>query len=336
MSRGLRTDYKRKRNFIPQKKKFFTKENVFLSRMGSILLIPPSKVKSLFSQRAVTTIRINPLKGDPDKTIDVLKDRGYNLEKVYWAENVFFVRNIDKSEISQIQEYKDGLFYIQNLSSILPALVLNPQKNDKILDMCAAPGSKTTHICALVNNKANIIANDSDPARMNAMRDVLHQFGADAKVCLNDGKIFGSRYTDFFDKILLDAPCSGEGLIYLNSNKPLRFWSIKKVNISSIIQRELIDSAFKALKPGGILVYSTCTLEPEENEGTITFLLEKYKNVKIEKIEIDGLKDINRGITKWSGNTYHQEVSKTIRIKPSSEMMGFYIAKIEKVRPHQT
>ena len=196
--------------------------------------------------------------------------------------------------------------------------------------MCAAPGSKTTHICALVNNKANVIANDSDPARINAMRNVLHQFGADAKVSLNDGKIFGSRYTDFFDKILLDAPCSGEGLIYLNSNKPLRFWSIRKVNISSIIQRELIDSAFKALKPGGTLIYSTCTLEPEENEGVVTFLLEKYKNAKIEEIEIAGLKGTNRGITKWSGNTYHQEVAKTIRIIPSSEMMGFYIAKITK------
>ncbi len=330
MSRGLRTDYKRKRNFTPQKRKFFTKENVFLSRMGSILLAPPGKIKSLFSQRTVTTIRINPLKGDPDRTVDILKNKGYELEKVYWTENVFFVRNTDKSEISQIQEYKDGLFYIQNLSSILPALVLNPKKNDKVLDMCAAPGSKTTHICALVNNKANVIANDSDPARINAMRNVLHQFGADAKVSLNDGKIFGSRYTDFFDKILLDAPCSGEGLIYLNSNKPLRFWSIRKVNISSIIQRELIDSAFKALKPGGTLIYSTCTLEPEENEGVVTFLLEKYKNAKIEEIEIAGLKGTNRGITKWSGNTYHQEVAKTIRIIPSSEMMGFYIAKITK------
>lgn len=330
MKKGLRTDYKKKRKFTPEKRKFYTKEETFLSRMGSILLFPPQKVKSLFSKRAVTTIRINPLKGDVDKTVELLKNRDYELVPVSWAHNVFFVKNVDKSEISQIQEYRDGLFYIQNLSSILPTLILNPEKDDKILDMCAAPGSKTTHICAVVNNKANVIANDSDPARIGALRNVLYQFGANAKVSLNEGQIFGKRYPDFFDKILLDAPCSGEGLIYLNSNKPLRYWSIRKVNISSIIQRELIESAFRALKPGGTLVYSTCTLEPEENEGTVTYLLEKFDNARIEKIDTGDIKGISRGITKWSGNRYHQEVAKTLRIIPSSEMMGFYLAKITK------
>lgn len=329
MSRGLRTDYKRKRSFIPQKREFHTKEEIFLSRMGSILLVPPGKVKSLFSQRAVTTIRLNPLKGDINKTEDILRSKEYELEEVRWAPNVFLVKNRDKSEMSQTQEYKEGLFYIQNLSSILVTLALDPKEGDVILDMCAAPGSKTSHICAVTNNNANIIANDSDPARVGSIRNVLNQFGAKAKVSFNEGQIFGRMYPNYFDKILLDAPCSGEGLIYLNGEKPLRYWSIKKVRISSLIQRELIESAFRALKPGGTLVYSTCTLEPEENEGVITDLLAKHDDAKVEKIDVGVVG--NRGITKWSGNKYHPEVAKTTRIIPSAKMMGFYIAKIKRV-----
>jgi len=330
MSRGLRKNYKRKRNFRPQQREFHTKEEIFLSRMGSILLFPPGKVKSIFSKRAVTTIRLNPLKGDPVKTIKLLEDKGYELEDISFAPNVYFVKNRDKSEISQIQEYRDGLFYIQNLSSILPVLVLDPKPEEKILDMCAAPGSKTSHIAAVTENQANIIANDSEPIRVSSLRNVLHQFGVNAKVSVNEGQIFGKRYPDHFDKILLDAPCSGEGLIYLNGQKPLRYWNIKKVKLSSLIQRELIDSAFRALKPGGTLVYSTCTLEPEENEGVVTDLLSKHDNARIQEIPFKNIKGTTRGITKWSGNRYHQEVAKTLRIIPSAEMMGFYIAKITK------
>ena len=331
MKRGLRTNYKKKRNFRPEKRTFFTKEEIFLSRMASILLIPKGKVKGLFSKRAKTTIRLNPLKGDVEKTLEILTKKDCELEKVPWASNVFFVKNIDKSEMSQMEEYKRGLFYIQNLSSILASIVLDPKEKEKILDMCAAPGSKTTHICALVGNKAEIIANDSDMVRIGSIRNVLNQFGAKAKVSLNEGQTFGRTHPDYFDRILLDAPCSGEGLIYLNGQKPLRFWTIKRVKISSIIQKELITSAFRSLKTGGTLIYSTCTLEPEENEGVVSYLLEKYDHAKIEKINIDRLTGITKGITKWSGNSYHQEVSKTLRIIPSAEMMGFYVAKIKKV-----
>jgi len=328
--RRLRGNYKKRRKFVPQKREFHTKQEIFLSRMASILLVPPNKVKGLFSRRTITTIRINPLKGNAENIVQTLKKKDYDLNAIEWAPNTFFVRNKDKSEISHTQEYKDGLFYIQNLSSVLPTIVLDPKDGEDILDMCAAPGSKTTHICAITNNNANIIANDSDSIRIGSLRNVLHQFGAKAKVSLNDSRLLWEKYPDYFDKILLDAPCSGEGLIYLNGSKPLRRWTIKKIKVSTMIQKELISSAFRALKPGGTLVYSTCTLEPEENEGVVTDLLTRYENAKIEKIKIDGLRGMNRGITKWSGNRYHQEVAKTMRVLPSAKMMGFYIAKITK------
>ncbi len=334
-----RNNYKKPRDYKPRDpSEYFTKDDIFVSRMASILMIPKSKVLGLFNQRARTTIRLNSLKGNVKDTFRMLKSRGYELEIIPWAPNTYFVNNRDKAEISQIEEYREGLFYIQDLSSILATLVLDPNQNEKILDVCAAPGSKTTHIAEITKNKATILANEIEVSRTNSLRNVVEQFGADTvKITLSDGREFGRKYPDYFDKVLLDAPCSGEGRIYMRGPKPLRFWSIKKVKGSTILQRELIESAFRTLKTGGTLVYSTCTLEPEENEGIVTYLLKNHKNAKIEEIEIFNSKEfkgykryITQGIVRWSGNEYDPSVRKSIRILPSSEMMGFYIAKIVK------
>ncbi len=332
----LRTNFKKKRFFNSNEKEdFFTKEGIFISRMASILMISKKNIMPLFSQRAKTTIRINSLKGDTKKTYNSLIRKGYELEEIPWAPNVYFVNNKDKAEVSQTDEYREGLFYIQNLSSILATLVLNPKPKERILDICAAPGSKSTHIAQITDNKAEILANEIEMGRTNSLRNVIEQFGANSiKVTLSDGRDFGKKYPDYFDKVLLDAPCSGEGLIYMRGMKPLRFWSIKKVKAMSTRQKELIDSAYRTLRPGGTLVYSTCTLEPEENEGVITYLLERHKNARILNIDIDlgkQKKHITQGITKWSGNLYDTETKKSLRVLPSSEMMAFYITKIQKV-----
>lgn len=334
-----RSNFKKPRTVVTQdNSKYFTKDDIFISRMASILRIPKSEIYNMFSQRALTTIRLNSLKGKTRDTFYKLKSRGYQLEPVSWAPNTFFVSNRDKSEISQTDEYRDGAFYIQDLSSILATLVLDPKPNEKILDMCSAPGSKTTHIADITKNKATILANDIEVGRTNSLRNVIDQFGAtSAKITLSDGRDFGKRYPDYFDKVLLDAPCSGEGRIYMKGQKPLRFWSIKKIKGSAMMQKELIESAFRTLKSNGILIYSTCTLEPEENEGVVTELLNRHKNAEIKEIEIlntpefkDYKRNILPGITHWSGNEYNPSVKKSMRILPSPEMMGFYIAKIQK------
>lgn len=335
----LRTNFKKKRTFNPNDKgEFFTKEGIFVSRMASILMIPKRDIIPLFSQRARTTIRLNSLVGDTKKTYNSLIIKGYELEEIKWAKDVYFVNNKDKAEVSQTDEYRNGLFYIQNLSSILATLVLDPKPKEKILDMCAAPGSKSTHIAQVTENKAEILANEVEISRTNSLRNVVEQFGANSiKVTLSDGRDFGRKYPDYFNKVLLDAPCSGEGMIYMRGMKPLRFWSIKKVKAMSNMQKELIESAFRTLKSGGTLVYSTCTLEPEENEGIVTSLLEKHKNAKVVDIDIVNSEDfseyrkhITQGITHWSGNSYDTSVKKGVRVLPSPEMMGFYIVKITK------
>jgi len=341
MKKKKRSNYKRKRDPYTHRNapiKYWTKEDVFVSRMASILMIPKSEVKQVFSKRPITTIRINSLKGDPEETKTLLLKRGYVLEIVPWTTNTYYVLNKDKSEISQTEEYYDGRYYIQNLSSILAVLILNPQKGQKILDMCAAPGSKTTHIADLTAGQSEIFANDIEIARVSDMDAVIKQFGAkNVKTLLSDGRDFGKKYPAYFDNVLLDAPCSGEGLIYFRGPRPLRYWSMNKVKRSSFLQKELIISAFKTLKHGKTMVYSTCTLEPEENEGTVTYLLNNFPNAKVQRIdfldskEFDEYREIIKpGIKRWSGNVYNKEVENSIRITPSEKMMGFYIAKIFK------
>ncbi|MDX9738828.1 MAG: RsmB/NOP family class I SAM-dependent RNA methyltransferase [Candidatus Dojkabacteria bacterium] len=340
--RKLRTNFKRKRA-VPfydssKEERYYTKEDIFISRMASILRVSKAQIVPIFSQRARTTIRLNSLKARPQDTFKSLKLRGYVLEEIPWAPDTYFVNNRDKDEVSQTEEYRHGDFYIQNLSSILGTLVLDPKPRETIVDLCSAPGSKTTHIAQLTNNKATILANEIEVSRTNSLRNVVEQFGATSvKITLSDAREFGRKYPDYFDKVLLDAPCSGEGMIYLKGPKPLRFWSIKKVKGSSTLQKELIESAFRTLKSGGTLVYSTCTLEPEENEAIVTYLLDKHRNAKVVDIDLissDKFKAFKQftspGITHWSGNTYDPSVKKSIRILPSPEMMGFYIAKIVK------
>jgi len=338
MRKRKRNNYKKSRNRNYSKRKYYTKEDIFLSRIASILRFSKGQVKNLFLQRAKTTIRLNDLKRDTDKTLHSLKQKGVILKDIPWAPNTYFVENKDKSDMSKLEEYEKGNFYIQDLSSILATLILTPESDERILDMCAAPGSKTTHIAQLTNNRADILANELEIKRINSLRTVLKQFGAqNVKIDHGDGRDIGVKYPDQFDRILLDAPCSGEGRIYLRGRNPLRFWSIKRIKHFTKLQKELIESAFIGLKTGGTLVYSTCTLEPEENEGTVSYLINRHSNAKIEDIALvkqnrfqESKKHIRGGLTHWSGNNYHKDMVKTIRIIPSSEMMGFYIAKITK------
>lgn len=332
-----RSNYKQKRGNFKQDK-FYTKEEIFLSRLASIMKISKQDVRKHFSQRTVSTIRLNNLAANPDVIYQKLAAKGVEMEKVDWAPNTYIVRNLDKSVLGRFEEYQKGLFYIQNLSSMLPAIILNPSEGDKVLDMCAAPGSKTTQLAAIMNNRGEIVANDDNLKRINSLRRVTREFHArNVKVIQGDAAELGKTYQNKFTKILLDAPCSGEGLIYLKGEKPLRFWTLKKVSSMAKLQEKLILSAFDALKPGGEMVYSTCTLEPEENEAVLTTLLKSRPGVEMMDIPLidqgafaDYKGFIVPGIQKWSGNSYHFDVKKAIRVIPGARMQAFFVAKLRK------
>lgn len=326
-----RTDYKKSRGRRNKQRKFYTKEDIFISRMASILLKPKSRIKPLFSQKPTTTIMLNSSKGDPEKTKRSLMGRGYELEQVDWAPNTHHVLNKDKAKVSETYEYEDGKFYIQNLSSILQTLLLDPKEGEQVLDMYANLGDNITHIAAITDDKVKIIANESEISRVSFLNDILERFGIkNCEVVLNNPKEFGSKFPITFDKVLLNAPSSKEGELTFKDLTSLRSWSIQKVKKYSHIQKELIESAFLTLKHGSFMIYSTYTLEPEENEGVVTYLLEKYPNARLKEIKISKDIEFRKGITKWSGNTYHPSVKKSIRILPSERMKACYIVKIFK------
>ena len=279
--------------------------------------------KSFSLRPLIKSIRVNTLK----TSIGEMKDRlkRWNLKPVPWCKEGFFIDT--REVIGNTIEHSLGYFYVQGAISMIPPLILD-LKEDFVLDMCAAPGSKTTQMAALMKNKGMIIANDHDYQRLKSLRINLERCG----VCNTVITYMSGRWFENFkfDRILLDAPCSGTGTIR-KSYKTIKLWNPNFLKKMSGVQRQLIKTAFTSLKEGGIMTYSTCSLEPEENEKVVDFLIKTFDNVKILPIKITGLKYKN-GVTEFEGEGYNKDIKKTIRIWPQdNDTEGFYIAKIKKV-----
>ena len=211
---------------------------------------------------------------------------------------------------------------------MIPPLVLDPKPDDIVLDMCGSPGSKTTQIAALMQNKGILVANDYTIDRMKPLTINIQRCGiSNTIITLMEGRFFKNSNIKF-DKISVDAPCSGTGTIR-KSLKTLKIWNPNMIKRLAGTQKQLLDTAFNILKENGTLVYSTCSLEPEENESVIDFLLNRY-NAKIEKIELNGLKT-SPAILEFEDKTYNKEIKNCLRIWPQdNDTEGFFVAKIRK------
>ena len=273
-----------------------------------------------------TTVRVNTLKSNVQDVIREFKENNIKFDRVEWYKDALVIKNAKEKELQNLEIYQKGGIYLQSLSSMIPPLVLNPKPNEKVLDLTAAPGSKTTEISALMENKGYILANELDSIRCERLRYNIEMQGANIVEVINKrGEKVGEEHKEEFDKVLLDAPCSGEGRFLGNSPKTYRTWSKKTVNELAKLQKKLLKSAYEALKPGGVLVYSTCTLNKKENEEVLEWALENLE-LKLLDINLDlreKLQGFNDGVNK--------EISKAIRILPSKNMEGFFIAKFKKI-----
>jgi len=266
------------------------------------------------------SIRINTLKISAK---EFLERTDLELEKIKWCNEGFFVNN--RVTLGNLNDHFLGYFYVQEASSMLPPLTMDIK--DKILDMCAAPGSKTGQIAAMVKNKGLIIANDYDYIRLKALTMNLQRLGVMNAVITN---MKGYFIKERFDSILLDAPCSGTGTIR-KSPGTLKIYNTNMIRKLGNDQKGLINNAFNILNEKGSLVYSTCSLEPEENEGVIDFLLNKHENARVEKIKINGLKTSD-AVLEFEGKKYNDEIKKCIRIWPQdNDSDGFFLCKIRKL-----
>lgn len=310
---------------FPDKEKIEFKEK-FVERYSSLTDWEEFKKYSLSFLRR--SIRVNTLKISV-KDLKKRLEKNWVLEQIPWCKEGFWIehRKKERRDIGNLIEHSLGYFYAQEAASMMPPLVLDPKKDEVILDMAASPGSKTTQIAALMENKGVLIANDYTTLRMKPLSLNLQRCGVtNTAITLMQGQWFKNMQ---FDRILLDAPCSGTGTIR-KSLKTLRIWNPNMVKRLAGTQRQLIDTAFKNLKENGTLVYSTCSLEPEENEAVIDFLLNKYENAKLEEINLKNLKKSDP-VLEFENKEYNQEIKKCLKIWPQdNDTEGFFVAKIIK------
>lgn len=226
------------------------------------------------------SIRVNTLKISVDDFLALVSPYNWQLTPVPWCAEGFWIERDDEDAVplGSTAEHLSGLFYIQEASSMLPVAALFADDNapERVMDVAAAPGSKTTQIAARMGNQGAILANEYSASRVKVLHANISRCGIHNVALTHfDGRVFGAALPEAFDAILLDAPCSGEGVVRKDPDA-LKNWSVESNLEIAATQRELIDSAFHALRPGGTLVYSTCTLNRDENEEVCLWLKAQY------------------------------------------------------------
>lgn len=273
-------------------------------------LMAPSEYSEFiesFSKPRISGLRVNRLKIDISKWLDMSP---FQLSPVPWSRDGFYLEDDKRPGVHPY--YHAGLYYIQEPSAMLPAELLNAKPGDKVLDLCAAPGGKTVRLAADMENRGLLVSNDISPKRIKALEKNIELCGIINTVITNQSPENLSRvYNGFFNKILLDVPCSGEGMLRRDS-EAIKSWERYKSFQWQGLQRMLFDYAYQMLAPGGTLVYSTCTFNPEENEQNIAFFLKNYPDMRL--IEIPKNFGIEPGRPDWAD--CNPELLKTARLWP--------------------
>lgn len=276
-----------------------------------------SKILNGFSQNRVVSLRVNTIKATSQEICNELLRNNIEFEKVSFCDEALVIKNINEEKIKELDIYKNGSIYLQSLSSMLPPIILKPKENEDILDMTAAPGGKTTQIAALTNNKAHITACEMNNIRIEKLKYNVEKQGATSVSILKEDS---RRLNDYFafDKILLDAPCSGSGTIELENEKTYNGFTEKLLEKTTQSQLTLLKKALKILKPGHEMVYSTCSILQEENEDIIS---KAIKGAKVEVVPVEIQGDIPKLPCKIEG---------ALCVAPTKYYEGFFVVKLKK------
>ena len=279
-----------------------------------------SDIVNSYNKKRVSSFRVNKLKSSKKEIEDILKKNNIRYKKVSFYDDAFILEENMESIIEELDIYKNGEIYMQSLSSMLPPIILDPKEGEDILDMTAAPGGKTTQIASIVNNKANITACEMNNVRFERLKYNIEKQGARVFAMQKDSR----KIEDFFsfDKILLDAPCSGSGTLSVYDNKTEKYFTEKLIEKSIRAQSSLLRKATKLIKAGKELVYSTCSILDVENENIVNEIL-KDNNFEIVPIKFEGMDDLPLLPTKIEG---------TLCIMPNELYEGFFVAKIRRIK----
>ncbi len=233
-----------------------------------------------------TSIRLNTLRMEPEKTIERMQKKKIKLEKIPWLSHGYYGDFEGRSTPGAFLEHMLGFYYVQGVPSMTTVEVLDPQPDETILDLAAAPGGKTTHIAQQMQNSGKVVAVEMDRKRISSLESNILRCGVTNSVVLRGDARKIEKLNLEPDRILLDAPCSGEGLIPLDPTRKTSK-SMADVRFCATKEDELLDAAVRILAPGGTIVYSTCSIAPEENEYIVDEILKRYPEMKIVPIPLD-------------------------------------------------
>jgi NOL1/NOP2/sun family putative RNA methylase len=272
----------------------------------------------------VRSLRVNTLKLTPEELAARVP---FHLEPVPWCPEGFYYDH-ERDRPGKHVYHAAGLYYIQDASAMSPAEALDPQPGENVLDLCAAPGGKTTQIAARMKGQGILVANEIDGKRIKALVENLERCGVTNAVVLNEHpERLTSRFRGFFDRILIDAPCSGEGM-FRKDPEVYERWSLRLTEKCAVLQSEILDAAAPMLRAGGRLVYSTCTFNAHENEEVIDRFLRDHPEFRL--VTVPQFVHFEPGRPEWM-ETPNASLSRTARLWPHRlRGEGHFVAVLEK------
>jgi NOL1/NOP2/sun family putative RNA methylase len=292
------------------------------------LVDDPAAFRAACERPLPTTVRVNTIKSSVERTRRALDEEGVAHEPVAWADDLL---TLPDSSPGDSWAFAHGWLHGQEEVSALPARALDPRAGETVWCACAAPGSKATHAAALMTDRGTVVANDSSLGRLSALRHNAQRLGVTAAtVTRQDARSYSLApfAFDAFDRALVDVPCSCEGTVRKNPDV-VHEWTMDHVESLAAIQTDILRRAVQATRPGGTVVYSTCTFAPEENEAVLDRVLRAEDCRVVEWGAPDGLAT-DPGVTEWEGETYDPQVARATRVYPHrNDTGGFFCARVE-------
>jgi NOL1/NOP2/sun family putative RNA methylase len=296
----------------------------YLKQMRELLQVEYETFIHTYEEAPTRSLRVNTLKLSPAQLAERV---AFHLKPIPWCKEAFYYDH-EQDRPGKHVYHAAGLYYIQDASAMSPAEALAPQPGETILDLCAAPGGKTTQIAAKMQGQGLLVANEIDGKRIKALVENLERCGVTNAVVLNENPLrLTDRFAGFFDRILIDAPCSGEGMFRKDKDARER-WSVRATKKCADLQLEIVSAAAPMLKPGGRLVYSTCTFNPQENEQLLVRFLTKHPEFRL--VPVPQAEHYQPGRPDWT-TTADPELSKAARLWPHHlRGEGHFVAVLEK------
>lgn len=295
----------------------------FLNRMEKMLGKDYGLFLESYDQPKYQALRVNHLK-DPRE--EIRKKEDFLGEEVPWAQGGYYYK--EESHPGKHPFHEAGVYYIQEPSAMAPASILGALPGERVLDLCAAPGGKSTQIGSAMQGEGILVCNEIHPQRAKILSENIERMGiANALVCNHEPAYLADRFPEYFDRILVDAPCSGEGMFRKNEDAAQQ-WSMENIEMCAARQRDILESAASMLKKGGCMVYSTCTFAPEEDEGTVDSFLKNHPEFSLEQIRL--YPGMEPGRPEWvpGGSS---ELVKTVRLWPHKlKGEGHFMALLKK------